>query len=59
MTMFACCFFNLEYMYRVEAVNDAGSVLSDWATGRTREGGIFTYLYPQEKLILYDLYECM
>lgn len=27
-------------MYRVEAVNPAGSILSDWATGRTREGGM-------------------
>ena len=34
-------------MYRVEAVNPAGSILSNWATGRTREGGmcIIPFLY--------------
>lgn len=33
-----------DYLYRVLAINDAGTGLSPWVYGKTKEGGTQTYV---------------
>jgi hypothetical protein len=46
-----CGLFISDYLYRVLASNDAGTGLSQWVYGKTKEGGKFWLSFLKEDML--------